>query len=108
MYIDLSLGSGKNTTTSIEVAKLFNKKHQSVLTDINKLICSNKFREMNFAEKVNTIELSDNKYKNEIYFEISRDGFIYLMSGYKCKIASEIKEEFITIFSNYEKKLLGK
>lgn len=85
-------------TTSLMVAEMFHKRHDSVLRDIRALDCSDEFRLHNFGES---------HYKNEQnhkqpMFYITKDGFTFLVMGYRGKKAADFKEAYIQAFNKME------
>lgn len=95
------LRKNRPVTTSLIVAEMFHKRHDSVLRDIRNLDCSDEFRFHNFAE-------SD--YKNEQnhtlpMFYLTKYAFVFLVMGYRGKKAASIKEKYISEFNRMEKLL---
>lgn len=90
--------NGSAKVDSLYVAKMFQKRHDNVLRDIAELDCSEEFRLLNFEES---------KYKNEQghyqpCIDMTRDGFIFLVMGYRGKKAAAIKEFYIGRFNEME------
>lgn len=76
---------------SLFVANFFEKRHDDVLKSIRNLDCSEDFRLRNFAES---------SYKNEQgrkqpCVDMTRDGFTFLVMGYRGKKAAKFKELYI-------------
>lgn len=92
---------GSNVTTSLIVAEIFEKEHASVLRDIRNLHCSDAFNITNFVECLNTIELEIGQSRQK-YYEITKDGFSFLVMGYTGTKAGEFKERFIAEFNKRE------
>lgn len=83
---------------SLFVAKFFEKEHKNVLRDIENLDCSNEFRLLNF-------ELSSYKNaqgKKQPCYYMTRDGFMFLVMGYRGKKAAYFKELYIKRFNEME------
>ena len=97
----VSIHDGKLTTTSLIVAEHFNKAHRSVLTSIRRLECSPEFTEHNFLLS----QYKDNSGKENPCYNITRDGFMFLVMGFTGKEAAVWKERFINAFNAMEKKL---
>ena len=95
------LNNNKTVTTSLMVAEYFHKNHAHVLRDIEKLDCSDKFRQSNFG--LSSYQSEQNK-KLPMYL-ITKDGFVFLVMGYRGKSAAEIKEKYIYAFNEMEKLL---
>lgn len=92
-------------TTSMKVAEVFGKEHKNVLRDIDKVVCSDEFRSLNFEPR-----LSINKLNNDVsvqgrYFTLTRDGFTFLVMGYTGQKAARFKELYIKTFNEMEARL---
>ena len=98
------LKNNKTVTTSLMVAEYFHKNHAHVLRDIENLDCSDDFRESNFG--LSSYQSEQNK-KLPMYL-ITKDGFVFLVMGYRGKRAAEIKEKYIHAFNEMEKILTEK
>lgn len=90
----LTNNQGNNVTTSLIIAEVFNKEHKNVLRDIQELSCSQEFRELNFAPSSYT----SSQGKELPMFEITKNGFSFLVMGYTGGKAGEFKEKFINEF----------
>lgn len=90
---------GQNVTTSLIVAQVFGKEHKNVLRDIRGLECSPEFLRLNFEHT---------PYKNpqngQTYdaYEMTKDGFSFLVMGYTGAKAAQFKETFIQEFNKRE------
>ncbi len=80
---------------SLQVAETFGKKHKNVIRDIENLDCSKGFAELNF-ERSNYKDSSGKR--NPKYF-MTKDGFTFLVMGYRGKRAAEFKEQYIKRFN---------
>ncbi len=80
------------------VAEIFEKDHASVLRDIRNLHCSEEFRASNFVECLRIIKLEKGQSRQK-YYEITQDGFSFLVMGYTGYRAGEFKEKFIKAFN---------
>lgn len=89
---------GKGVTTSLKVAEIFGKRHDHVLRDIETLSCSGDFRLPNFGE-IDYVDSKNRKYKA---YEITKDGFSFLVMGYTGDKAGQFKETFINEFNKRE------
>jgi Rha family phage regulatory protein len=94
--------SRKDVTTSLIVAEVFGKQHGHVLRDIENLSCSDSFRLSNFGELYEIKQLPNNGSRKDPYYEITKDGFSFLVMGYTGEKAGEFKEKFITEFNKRE------
>ncbi|MBM7455189.1 Rha family phage regulatory protein [Oceanisphaera litoralis] len=83
-------------TTSMKVAEFFGKQHKDVLRAIRNLQCSDEFNQRNFAQCLKINELANGK--SEPYFEMTKNGFIFLVMGFTGKKAARIKEAYINAF----------
>lgn len=91
--------NGNDVTTSLIVAQVFGKNHKDVLRDIEKLSCSEDFRVRNFAHTPYTHPQNGQIYH---YYEMTKDGFSFLVMGYTGAKAGEFKEKFISEFNRRE------
>ncbi len=90
------------TTTSLIVAEKFGKAHKNVLQSIDRLECSRGFTELNFQPS----EYVDSTGRKLPMFKITRDGFVFLATGFTGKRAAAWKEEFISAFNAMERELI--
>lgn len=89
---------GGNVTTSLIVAEVFGKEHKNVLRDIETLSCSNDFNRLNFKR----ITYKDARNREQTAYEMTKDGFSFLVMGYTGAKAGEFKERFINEFNKRE------
>lgn len=88
-------------TNSVLVAKVFNKEHSKVMRDITNLKCSDDFRAANFG-----LSSYINEQNKEFpMFEMTKDGFTFLVMGYTGQKAAEFKEAYINAFNKMEAEL---
>jgi len=90
--------NGKDVTTSLLVAEVFGRAHKSVLRDIERLSCSEQFNRHNFVP----ITYTDSRGREQKAYEMTKDGFSFLVMGYTGAKASEFKERFINEFNKRE------
>ncbi|WP_455994359.1 Rha family transcriptional regulator [Porphyromonas endodontalis] len=90
---------GRDVTTSLIVAEVFGKRHDNVLRDIENLSCSDSFRLLNFEETPYTNLQNGQTYK---MYEMTKDGFSFLVMGYTGEKAGQFKEDFINEFNRRE------
>ena len=76
--VSVEIIDGKPTTTSIDVAAHFGKRHDAVLRAIRELECSPEFNAHNFVE----VEYLDAKGERRPQFRMTRDGFTFLCMGF--------------------------
>lgn len=86
---------GMPTTSSLRVAEVFKKNHRDVLRAIKKLECSKGFTERNFALS----EYVDATGRKLPYYNITKDGFVFLAMGFTGKEAAKFKEDYINAFN---------
>lgn len=84
---------------SLMVAQYFNKSHNHVLRDIQKLDCSDEFRLSNFGQS----SYINEQGKRQPCVCMTRDGFMFLVMGYRGKKAAAIKEAYIKRFNDMER-----
>ena len=100
---DLQVAGGQVTTTSMQIAKHFGKRHDRVLRAIENMHCSEVFRYLNFGETVVSRENPSNGASiDSKAYVITRDGFSFLAMGFTGKKAAQWKEAYITAFSKME------
>lgn len=91
-------------TTSLKVAEIFHKRHDIVLRDIRNLDCSDEFTSHNFVES----KYKDSTGKYNPMFYLTKDGFTFLVMGYRGKKAATFKETYIATFNKMESVLKEK
>lgn len=87
-------------TDSRRVAKHFKKRHDNVLQAIDRLDCSAEYRLLNFKETVETRENpSGGAPISSRSIQMTKDGWMFLVMGFKGAEASRIKEAYIRAFN---------
>ena len=86
-------------TTSLKVAELFDKRHTHILEKITNLDCSPEFTSANFSAHVQTIEIGNGATRESKYYEMTKDGFMFLVMGFTGAAAAKIKEAYINTFN---------
>ena len=86
-------------TTSLKVAELFNKQHKDVLRKLESLDCSPEFTSAHFCAHVQTIEIGNGATRESKYYEMTKDGFMFLVMGFTGAAAAKIKEAYINTFN---------
>ncbi|MCM1301906.1 MAG: phage regulatory protein/antirepressor Ant [Bacteroides cellulosilyticus] len=89
---------GQDVTTSLIVAQVFEKEHKNVLRDIETLPCSKDFNRLNFER----ITYKDARNREQTAYEMTKDGFSFLVMGYTGVKAGQFKEMFIAEFNKRE------
>ena len=82
-------------TTSLKVAEAFGKGHNDVLRKLKSMECSDDFNERNFA----LVDYRDAKGEKRPCYEMTKDGFMFLVMGFTGKQAAQIKEAYINAFN---------
>lgn len=85
-------------TDSLTVAEYFHKRHGNVLADIERLDCSKEFTELNFKGST----YKDSTGRTLPKYLMTKDGFIFLVMGYRGKKAAQFKEDYIKAFNAME------
>lgn len=94
-------------TTSTKVADAFGKLHKNVIQRIESLDCSAEFASANFSAHEEIIQAGAVKRRSKVY-EMTKDGFMFLVMGFTGKKAAQIKEAYINAFNEMAEKLHGK
>lgn len=98
---DLVNKKGTIMVSSLKVAEYFEKEHRDVLRAIEKIECSQEFRERNFA--LSSYKSQQNKRMPCI--EMTKDGFAMLAMGFTGSRATAWKEKFLEAFNLMEQAL---
>lgn len=97
----ISLQQGQPVTTSLKVAEVFGKQHKDVLRKIATLDYSKDFNERNFA----LVTYLDGKGEARPAYEMTKDGFIFVVMGFTGAKAAATKEAYINAFNWMSKQL---
>ena len=89
----------------MRVAEVFSKEHRRVMQSIRELDCSPEFHQHNFVQMLRTTQLGNNATRQDPYYFITRDGFVFLVMGFTGKTAAKFKEAYIRAFNEMEAKL---
>lgn len=97
------LSNGNPTTTSLNVAQVFEKEHKVILRAINNIITeiSQDFNEHNFVP----VEYTDAKNEKRPMYILTRDAFTLLAMGFTGKKAMQFKLAYIEAFNKMEAEL---
>lgn len=101
----IELIEGQLTTTSLDVATHFAKRHDTVLRAIRQLECSPDFLARNFAEMIVDVDTGKGATRKSPAFRMTRDGFTFLCMGFTGKEAATWKEAYINAFNRMEESL---
>lgn len=91
-------------TDSLKVSEYFGKLHKDVLRKLKALGCSSEFNERNFT----LVHYHDPKGEIRPMYQMTKDGFMFLVMGFTGKRAAEIKERYINAFNEMADKLNNK
>ncbi|MFA0179598.1 Rha family transcriptional regulator [Vibrio cyclitrophicus] len=92
---------GNLRTTSLKVAEAFGKRHDNVLRTLDNLDCSQKFNALNFE----AVDYIDQKGQFRKAYQMTKDGFMFLVMGFTGAKAAAIKEAYITAFNQMANQL---
>lgn len=95
---------GQLRTTSLKVAEAFGKQHKDVIRKLIGLDCSKEFNERNYAP----VDYTDAKGEKRPAWEMTKDGFMFLVMGFTGKKAAQVKEAYINAFNQMYERLFGK
>ncbi|OSK93194.1 Rha family phage regulatory protein, partial [Escherichia coli] len=98
---DVTIENGRVVTTSVAIAEFFGKRHERVLDKIRNLDCSAKFTEHNFVSS----EYTDTTWRKLPMYQITKNGFVFLVMGFTGKKAAAFKEAYIAEFDRMEAEL---
>lgn len=97
----ITLSNNQATTSSLKISEAFGKQHKDVLKRLHNLDCSTEFNERNFAP----VKYTDQKGESRAAYEMTKDGFMFLVMGFTGKKAAQIKEAYINAFNAMAKEL---
>ncbi|EIQ8629479.1 Rha family transcriptional regulator [Escherichia coli] len=98
---EITIANGRAVTSSLAVAEYFRKPHKDVLAKISRLDCSAEFTERNFSPS----EYTDSTGRKFPMYQITKNGFVFLVMGFTGKKAAAFKEAYIAEFDRMEKEL---
>ncbi|EKD0917430.1 Rha family transcriptional regulator [Escherichia coli] len=98
---EITIANGRAVTSSLAVAEYFRKPHKDVLAKISRLDCSAEFTERNFSPS----EYTDSTGRKLPMYQITKNGFVFLVMGFTGKKAAAFKEAYIAEFDRTEKEL---
>ncbi|EAM2233266.1 Rha family transcriptional regulator [Salmonella enterica] len=101
---EITVHKNRPVTTSIAVANFFQKLHKDVLRKISALECTPYFTQRNFTLCYENNELQNGK--PQPVYEMTKNGFIFLVMGFTGKKAAAFKEAYIAEFDRMEAELL--
>lgn len=103
----VTLTNNHLTTTSLNVAEVFNKQHAHVIRDIENLkaSCPKDFHESNFGLMSQDVQVGNGATRKSPMYLLTRDGLTLLVMGYTGKEALKFKLAYIEAFNRMEEKL---
>lgn len=97
----VTLVDNEPMVSSLKIAESFSKKHKDVLKAIRNLECSESFNQRNFAPVTETVERATGGISIPA-FNMTRDGFTFLVMGFNGKSSGQWKEKYISAFNAME------
>lgn len=104
---EITIHDNRPVTTSVSVANFFGKQHKHVLEKIRSLDCSPVFTTANFSAVAITTQAGFDERETEAY-EMTKDGFVFLVMGFTGKKAARFKEAYIAEFNRMEEEIRQK
>lgn len=94
------LENGHAVTTSLQVAEIFDKRHDNILRSIENLILQldQKYNDLNFEG----VKYLDSKGEERTYYNLTRDAFTLLAMGFTGRKALQFKLAFLKAFNDLE------
>lgn len=102
---DLEIIEGQITTTSLQIAEHFSKRHTHVLRAIRNLLAE---LPENARPNFGLSEFTDDTGRKLPAYRITRDGFTLLAMGFTGKEAMQWKVAYLTAFNKMEQQLLAR
>lgn len=98
---EIIVSHGQAVTTTRSVSDFFGKRHADVIRRVETIDCSPEFTERNFALS----DYQDPTGRNLPMFEMTKNGFVFLVMGFTGKKAAQFKEAYIAEFDRMESEL---
>ncbi|ECR2991210.1 Rha family transcriptional regulator [Campylobacter jejuni] len=98
--VELEVANDQVTTTSLDIAAVFNKRHDNIIAKIE-TFPKDSFTDLNFKAS----KYIDSTGRILPCYKIIRDGFSLLVMGFTGEKAYKWKVEFIKVFNEMEKRL---
>lgn len=92
------LVNGRIKVSSVEISKRFEKEHYNVIRDIESLDVPESFTALNYEVS----EYKDKSGKMNKCYNMTRDGYMFLVMGFKGSKAAIIKVAFLDAFNKME------
>ena len=90
--------NGQAMIDSRTVAEVFGKEHRNVLRAIENLDCSPEFNKLNFEQ----VKYKAKNGQKQPCYNMTKDGFVFLVMGFTGAKAAEFKEKYIAAFNAME------
>ncbi len=105
----VDVADGHTFTTSLKIAEHFDKRHDDVLRAIRKIVarCAPE-RLRNFTESFALFSSSNGAKRKRPIFNLTRDGFDFVVKGFTGAKADEWNWKFIDAFNQMEAQLRAK
>lgn len=103
----LTIVDGRPVTTSLNVAKVFDKQHHHVVQAIDALEVPEEFRTANFRGASYEVKQTNGGKATYPMVQMTRDGFTILVMGFTGKEAMKFKLAYLETFNAMEKKLMA-
>lgn len=101
---EVTIHGNRAVTTSLAVSDFFQKMHKNVIQKIESLECSPRFASANFSAHVQNIKAGAVN-RDSKHYEMTKNGFVFLVMGFTGKKAAQFKEAYIAEFDRMESEL---
>ncbi|EEG2531139.1 Rha family transcriptional regulator [Salmonella enterica] len=101
----VSVHDGKVITTTDDVAAYFGKQPHHVVQKVESLDCSEDFTIRNFSRMVKNKSIGSGAEREVVFYEMTKDGFVFLVMGFTGKKAAAFKEAYIAEFNRMEEEI---
>lgn len=98
---EIIISHGQAVTTTRSVSDFFGKRHADVIRKVETIDCSPEFTERNFALS----DYQDPTGRTLPMYQITKNGFVFLVMGFTGKKAAQFKEAYIAEFDRMESEL---
>jgi Rha family phage regulatory protein len=98
---EIIISHGQAVTTTRSVSDFFGKRHADVIRKVETIDCSPEFTERNFAFS----DYQDPTGRTLPMYQITKNGFVFLVMGFTGKKAAQFKEAYIAEFDRMESEL---
>ncbi|MCR0998649.1 Rha family transcriptional regulator [Serratia rubidaea] len=98
---EIIVSHGQAVTTTRSVSDFFGKRHADVIRRVENIDCSPEFTERNFALSA----YQDPTGRTLPMYQITKNGFVFLVMGFTGKKAAQFKEAYIAEFDRMESEI---